>query len=63
MPITKEKNVLLFGSEGYGLNKKTSTMYFQFSIKTNNQIESLNIANSVSIVCHYINHYINNKKN
>ena len=58
------KNVLLFGSEGYGLNKKTSTIAdFQFSIKMNNQIESLNIANSVSIVCHYINHYINNKKN
>ena len=58
------KNVLLFGSEGYGLNKKTSTIAdFQFSIKMNNQIESLNIANSVSIVCHYINHNINNKKN
>ena len=50
------KNVLLFGSEGYGLNfhiKKSSD--FLFSIKINNKVESLNIANSASIVFHHIN--------
>ena len=58
------KNVLLFGSEGHGLNQKTSGIAdFHYSIKMNNQIESLNIANSVSIVCHFINYNINNKKN
>tara|TARA_B100002052_G_C15709691_1_gene518976 strand:+ start:59 stop:811 length:753 start_codon:yes stop_codon:yes gene_type:complete len=50
------KNVLLFGSEGYGLNfhiKKSSD--FLFSIRINNKVESLNIANSASIVFHHIN--------
>ena len=50
------KNILLFGSEGYGLSyqlKKNSD--FQFKIKINNKVESLNIANSASIVFHYLN--------
>ena len=50
------KNVLLFGSEGYGLSyqlKKNSD--FLFRIKINSKVESLNIANSASIVFHYIN--------
>jgi len=50
------KNVLLFGSEGYGLShqlKKNSD--FLFKIKINSKVESLNIANSASIVFHYIN--------
>ena len=58
------KNILIFGSEGYGLNKNTkSNSDFMYRIKISNQIESLNIANSVSIVCHYINKVIGNKKN
>jgi len=51
----KGKNVLLFGSEGYGLKEKTLNQTdFQFKIGINANIESLNISNSVSIVCHFI---------
>ena len=58
------KNVLIFGSEGFGLNKNTKTNSdFTFKIKISDQMESLNIANSVSIVCHYINKVLVNKKN
>ena len=58
------KNVLLFGSEGFGLNKNTITNSdFIFRIKTSKQMESLNIANSVAIVCHHINKIISNEKN
>ena len=58
------KNVLLFGSEGFGLNKNTITNSdFRFKIKISKQMESLNIANSVAIVCHHINKIISNKKN
>ncbi len=52
----KGNNVLLFGSEGYGLNyqtKKNSDFLFRISINKN--IESLNISNTASIVFHYIN--------
>jgi 23S rRNA (guanosine2251-2'-O)-methyltransferase len=53
------KNILLFGSEGLGLKDKTiSKSDFVFKIGINKNIESLNIANSVSIVCHYINDYL-----
>ena len=56
------KNVLLFGSEGLGLKDKTiSKSDFVFKIGIKKNIESLNIANSVSIVCHYINDYLENK--
>ena len=49
------KNVLLFGSEGFGLKNNTlDKSDFIFKININSSIESLNIANSVSIVCHYI---------
>ena len=52
----KGRNVLLFGSEGSGLKKLTiQNSDFIFKIKINNKIESLNISNSVSVVCHYIN--------
>ena len=55
------KNVLLFGSEGFGLRYNTlKNSDFQFKIDIN-KVESLNISNSVSIVCHYINNYIKNK--
>ena len=55
------KNVLLFGSEGFGLRYNTlKNSDFQFKIDIN-KVDSLNISNSVSIVCHYINNYIKNK--
>ena len=58
------KNVLLFGSEGFGLNKNTvANSDFIFKINISERMESLNIANSVAIVCHHINRVINNKKN
>ena len=58
------RNVLLFGSEGFGLNKNTvANSDFIFKIKINKQMESLNIANSVAIVCHHINKIIVNNKN
>ena len=48
-------NVLLFGSEGYGIKKHT-TKYIDFSVKINinKNIESLNISNSAAIVFHHI---------
>ena len=49
-------NVLLFGSEGHGLNQHTQK-YTDFSVKINinKNIESLNISNSAAIVFHHIN--------
>ena len=53
------KNVLLFGSEGFGLRSKTLLHSdFKFKVKMNRSIESLNIANTVSVVCHHINQSI-----
>ena len=49
------KNILLFGSEGFGIKDKTlRNSDFQFRVKMNNNIESLNISNTVSVVCHHI---------
>ncbi len=49
-------NVLLFGSEGYGLNYQTKkNSDFLFHININKKVESLNIANSASVVFHYLN--------
>ena len=49
------KNVLLFGSEGFGIKAKTlDNSDFKFRVNINKNIESLNIANTVSIVCHHI---------
>ena len=54
------KNVLLFGSEGFGLKHNTlKHSDFQFKVSISNNIESLNISNTVAIVCHYINNKIN----
>ena len=51
----KGKNVLLFGSEGFGIKAKTlENSDFQFKVNMNNKIESLNISNTVSVVCHHI---------
>ena len=51
----KGNNILLFGSEGYGLNyqiKKNSD--FLFKININEKVDSLNISNSASVVFHYL---------
>ena len=55
----KGKNVLLFGSEGYGIKAKTlENSDFKFKVDMSNNIESLNISNTVSIVCHHISQSI-----
>ena len=49
------KNVLLFGSEGFGIKAKTlENCDFTFKVNMNSKIESLNISNTVSVVCHHI---------
>jgi len=51
----KGNNVVLFGSEGYGLKYQTKkNADFLLKIKINKKIESLNISSSVSIVLHHI---------
>jgi len=55
----KGKNILLFGSEGYGIKAKTlENSDFKFKVSMSDNIESLNISNTVSIVCHYISQSI-----
>ncbi len=57
------KNILLFGSEGFGVRKHTAK-YTDFTVRIdiNNQIESLNISNSAAIVFHHINQLKKQKK-
>ena len=51
----KGKNILLFGSEGFGIKAKTlENSDFKFKVKINDNIESLNISNTVSVVCHHV---------
>ena len=52
----KGNSILLFGSEGFGLNQKTER-YIDFFVRINisNKIDSLNISNSAAIVFHYLN--------
>jgi len=48
-------NVLLFGSEGYGLKYQTlKNSDFLLKIGISKRVESLNISNSAAIVFHYI---------
>ena len=56
----KGNNILLFGSEGFGIKKHTEK-YTDFFVKIdiNEKIESLNISNSAAIVFHHI---MNTKK-
>jgi len=51
------KNVLLFGSEGFGMREHTKK-YTDFFVKIdiNKDIESLNISNSAAIVFHHLNY-------
>ena len=54
----KGNNILLFGSEGYGLKKHTEKYAdFMVKININDEIESLNISNSAAIVFHHINKF------
>jgi len=56
----KGRNILLFGSEGFGIKKKTLQYSdFQFKVEINRSIDSLNISNTVAVVCHHINHILN----
>tara|TARA_B100001989_G_C24405479_1_gene396378 strand:- start:86 stop:829 length:744 start_codon:yes stop_codon:yes gene_type:complete len=51
----KGKNILLFGSEGFGIKAKTlENSDFRFRVNINSKIESLNISNTVSVVCHHV---------
>ena len=48
-------NVLLFGSEGYGLKYQTTkNSDFMLRIDINKKIESLNISNSAAVIFHFI---------
>ena len=58
----KGKNVLLFGSEGYGLKYHSlKNSDFLMKININDKVESLNVSNSASVVFHYVKHSTNNK--
>ena len=54
----KGKNILVFGSEGFGMHQHTSK-YADFLVKINisEKVESLNISNSAAIVFHHISKY------
>ena len=53
----KGNNILLFGSEGYGMHQHTAK-YADFFVKIDidDKIESLNISNSAAIVFHHLNY-------
>ena len=54
----KGKNVLLFGSEGFGLKEKILTSAdFRYKISISNNLESLNLSYSGAIVSHFINFF------
>ena len=56
----KGNNILLFGSEGFGIKRHTEKYAdFLVKIRINQKIESLNISNSAAIVFHHI---MKNKK-
>tara|TARA_Y100001960_G_scaffold32659_1_gene28972 strand:+ start:152 stop:472 length:321 start_codon:yes stop_codon:yes gene_type:complete len=51
----KGNNILLFGSEGFGIKKHTEKYTdFLVRIEINDKVESLNISNSAAIVFHHI---------
>ena len=51
----KGNNILLFGSEGFGIKKHTEKYTdFLVKIEMNKNIESLNISNSAAIVFHHL---------
>ena len=53
----KGNNILIFGSEGFGMHKHTSKYAdFLVRIDINEKIESLNISNSAAVVFHHLNY-------
>ena len=53
----KGNNILLFGSEGFGMHKHTSKYAdFLVKIEIDNKVESLNISNSAAIVFHHLSY-------
>ena len=51
----KGRNILLFGAEGTGISYNVlKKVDFNFKINISKNIESLNVSNSVAVVCHYI---------
>ena len=57
----KGNNILLFGSEGFGMHQHTSKYAdFLLKIEIDKKIESLNISNSAAIVFHHLS-YIKKK--
>ena len=51
------KNILLFGSEGFGMREHTQKYAdFLVRIDINKDVESLNISNSAAIVFHHLNY-------
>ena len=51
-------NILLFGSEGFGMREHTKKYNdFLVKININSKIESLNVSNCAAIVFHYINQH------
>ena len=55
-------NVLLFGSEGYGLKQKTiENSDFLLKIDISKKVESLNISNSAALVFHHLD-FLRKKK-
>ena len=51
----KGKNILLFGSEGFGIKAKTlENADYNFKVNMKDNIDSLNISNTVSVVCHHV---------
>ena len=56
------KNVLLFGSEGFGLKHQTlKNSDFRFRVDISKNVDSLNISNTVAIVCHHLNFILKEK--
>ena len=53
----KGKNILVFGSEGFGMHQHTSK-YADFLVKINisEKVESLNVSNSAAIVFHHLSY-------
>ena len=53
----KGKNILLFGSEGFGMHQHTSR-YADFLVKIDidSKVESLNVSNSAAIVFHHLSY-------
>ena len=43
------------------VNKTLKNSDFQFKVDINKNVESLNISNTVAIVCHHINHILKKK--